>query len=267
MPKIKVNINGETKEVDKSDLTLPDKWGIVTPDNVPDGYVTKEKFQSEIQERLSNAKNNAKDELKSDEDFHKSILSQYNIALDDEGNPKGLEPTVDIDEVRSQERQRVADEYENKLEELESRIQKRNQSVVSNAIFSATSGQFEDYWLDTFGESDTPLVVEKFQGRFEVGEDGREYAVDKDGNKMFNNEGEPVRAKDFFQNEEKFGKYYKDKRQRGSNFNGPGNPTNGTPKGDPSKWSRDKKLKYIDQHGQDGYKQAIKKHKQSQKEN
>ena len=49
----------------------------------------------------------------------------------------------------------------------------------------------------------------------------------------------------------------KDNRQRVSNFSGQGDPTPGKPKGDPTKWKRDVKLKYIAEHGKEGYQELI----------
>lgn len=228
---IKIKTEDKEFEVSPDQLQLPEGYALVTPDKVPDGFFSQEGVNSIVSERVNRAKEKARQELEEDPNFQKGVLSKYNIQLGEDGKPKGLKPTVDVDEVRQNVTKEVSERYEGQLEEFKSKLSARDKAVVSNSILSAVNGEFQDIWTESI-DGENPLVVEKFANRFKVDENGKEYAVDDEGNKMFKNDGSLIRARDYFSDESKFGKYMKDKRQTGSKFRGGGKPA-----GDKSKKS------------------------------
>ena len=211
--KITVSVDGQTYEVDKSDISLPDDYDIVDKNDPPKGLFTQEALNAKIKDRLSKEP----EKLKQDEDFVREVLAQKGIVLDDDGNPKGLEPTEDPDKIRKQVSQQVSEKYENKLEDLQSQIEQRNQAVVESAIMNAASGTWKDHWTKSY-DGNKPLIVKNFEDRISVDEQGRDVVLDENGNKMFKGNGEPVRAKDYLTDPDKFGEEFKDKRQRSSGF-------------------------------------------------
>lgn len=223
---IKVKIDEKEYELTPEQLELGEGYGLITPDNVPKGYLTQELFDAKVQERIEKVRKKTEEELLADPSYEKRILDKFQISLGEDGKPKGLKADVDVDEIRSKLTQELSGKYETQLKDLQDNISNRDKSVISNAILNAIQGEFEDIWLDSV-DGETPLGVEKFAGRFKVDSSGREYAVDDEGNTLFKNDGKPMRAKDYFSDASKFERYMKDKRQRGSGFNG-GNP-NGNP--------------------------------------
>jgi hypothetical protein len=211
--KVTVNVDGKEVEVDKSDIQLPDSYDIVDTKNPPKGLFTQEALNAKIKDRLSKEP----EKLKQDEDFIREILAKKGIVLDDNGKPKGLEPTEDPEEIRKQVSKQVSEKYENKLEDLQSQIEQRNKAVVESAIMNAASGTWKEHWTKTYDGS-KPLVVKNFADRITVDEQGRDVVLDENGNKMYKGSGEPVRAKDYLTDEEKFGEEFKDNRQRSSGF-------------------------------------------------
>jgi len=265
--------DGNVIEADASQIeSTKDGYGVVTPDNIPEGYYNKEGLKSRIQERVKNTAENAKKEALEDPEHQEAVLDKFNISLDEDRNPVGLEPTVDVDELRKKVRKKVSGEKDEVIEEYKSKLSKRNESVIESAILSATNGKFEDHWLESV-DGEKPLIVEKWKDKFSVDDEGNPYLKNEEGEKAFTNDGDLIRPSDYFSNEDKFGKYYKDNRQRGSNFKKPGNP-NGTPSGDVTEWDRKQKLSFIEEKrkkGEDGhaaYKELVNQsQKQKKKEN
>lgn len=255
-------IDGKEVELKAEDLKpKEDGYAIITPDNVPDGYFTEDTVNTIVKENVNKTKTKLKDDLKEDEDFQKSILNKHNIVLDEEGNPKGLKPTEDIDEVRKKVAEEVSSDYENKLEDYKQKLSKRDQAVVESAIMSVVSGNYEDYLTKSY-DGEKPLAVQKFADRIGVDEEGNPYVKNEDGEKMYKGDG-LVSVKEYLLSE-KFEDFMKDKRQKGSDFEEGGK---GTPSGgDPSQWSIKKKNKYIDKHGRDGWKKLLNKNKKKKKD-
>lgn len=211
--KITVSVDGQSYEVDKSDISLPDDYDIVNKNDPPKGLFTQEALNAKIKDRLSKEP----EKLKQDEGFVREVLAQKGIVLDDNGKPKGLEPTEDPEEIRKQVSQQVSEKYENKLEEYQEQIKQRNQAVKESAIMNAASGTWKDHWTKAYDGS-KPLIVKNFADRIAVDDQGRDVVLDEDGNKMYKGNGEPVRAKDYLTDADKFGEEFKDKRQRSSGF-------------------------------------------------
>lgn len=213
---ITVNIDGTAHQVEPSDLDLPEDYALVTPDNVPEGYYTKEAMESKIQDRLSSALQNKEQELLGNEKFQRKVLTQRGIVLDDDGNPKGLKPEVDVDEIRESTAKQVSEDYEEKLSDLQKELEARNEAVIESAIMEAASGNFREDWTKSF-DNGKPLVVKQFKDRMGVDENGEPYVKDESGEKMYKGDG-VMRPKDYLLDEKRFGELMKDKRQRSSDF-------------------------------------------------
>lgn len=213
--KITVNIDGQDYEVDKSALSLPETYDIVDTENPPKGLFTQEALNAKVQDRLAKEP----EKLKNDDKFVREVLAQKGIVLDDDGKPKGLEPTEDPDEIRKQVSRQVSEKYEGQLEEMKSQIENRNRAVVESAIMNAASGTWKDHWTKSY-DGNKPLIVKNFADRISVDDQGRDVVLDEEGNKMYKGNGEPVRTKDYLTDADKFGEEFKDKRQRTSGFQG-----------------------------------------------
>lgn len=221
MATIKVNIDGETHEVEPSNLELGDGYALITPDSVPDGYFTQEALEQKIQDRIAKAKRNSEQDLLEDDSFHKKVLSKYNIILGEDGKPKGLKPEVDIEEVKAQTAKQVSEDYEQKLDNTRQELSKIKKGKIAGDLLRAGNSYFEEQYLKSFTGADDPFVVKQFADQFDydpktgqtalLDEDGESFAVD--------NKGDRITPEKFFEsNAEKLSDLYKDKRQRGSGF-------------------------------------------------
>lgn len=265
---MKVTIDGKQHEIEPSDLELGEGFALITPDNVPDGYYTQDALESKIKTRLSKAEENVKSRLAEDNSFHKQILDQYGVSLGPDGKPKGLKPEVDIDEVKKNVAESIKEQYEKEKSELKSKLDNFvNKGLKSTIVEGANKIGIDGKYLEPLVEGGDPYLVKELSDKFAYNDEIGDYAMlDNDGTFAVDGNGFVTTDKFFEKNTEKFKHMLKDQRQRGSNFKGQGNPLNGKPKGDPTKWDRSKKLEYIGEHGKDGFVSAIKEYKSSKTE-
>lgn len=260
-------IEGKEVELKASDLKPKEGYAIITPDSVPDGYFTKEAVENKIKDRLSNATKNKEKELLEDEGFHKRVLSKYNATLED-GEIKGVKKDVDVDSIKKQVAESIKQEYEEKIGAYKQKLDKfTNKGLRSAIVDGANSINIDGQYLQPLVEGGSPYLVRELEDQFAYNEEIDDYAM-KDPNGdgfMVDGNGFVTTDKFFKKNEERFKHMQKDTRQKGSNFGLPGNGT-ATPQGDPFKWNQKKKLDYIKEHGQEGYKELLKSAKNKQKE-
>lgn len=262
-------------EIDGKEVELkPDQikakgegFGVLTPDNVPDGYYTENALQSKISDRVKRAKEDTRKALSDDSDFHNSIFSKYGVSLDEEGKPKGLKPDVDINEIKKSVADQVKTEYEKKLEERENKLKSvLGKAKKSSIIEGANSIGIDGQYLEPLVEGGSPYLIRELEDRFEWNDEINDYSqLDSDGTFKVDGNGFVTASKFFEQNKEKFKHMLKDQRQKGSGFGG-GASGAASPGGNPAEWGVNQKLEYIKQNGQDGYKQALKTYKASKRD-
>lgn len=265
--KIKVTIDGETHEVSTDDLSLPEGVSLVTPDNIPDGLFTKEAMENKIKDRLSNATKNKEKELLEDEKFHKRVFSKYNVTLEN-GEPKGINDDVDVDSIKKQVAENVKQEYESQLDEYKQKLNKfTNKGLRSSIVEGANTINIDGQYLQPLVEGGDPYLVKELEDKFSYNEEIDDYAqLDPNGEGfLVDGNGFVTTEKFFKKNEERFKHMQKDNRQKGSNFGMAGNGTP-PPEGNPFKWSMQKKNEYIDEHGQDGWKELLRQTQSKQKQ-
>jgi hypothetical protein len=255
---IKATIDDKEVELSPEQLQFGEGYGLITPDKVPSGYYNESTVQDMIKERLKNTKDKTRQELESDEDFQKRVLSRYNISLGEDGKPKGLKPTKDVDEIRKELAGELSAEYEGKINEFKQKLSKRDEAVIESAILSTVNGNYQEYLTKSF-DGEKPLAVQKFKDRFGVDESGNVFVKNEAGEKMYKGDG-LMKPSDYLLDEAKFGDFMADKRQRGSNF-GNGSTGASAPSGDPSKWDLKTKLSFIEKNGKSGYEKALKSYK------
>lgn len=225
---IKINVNGETVEVKPDDLQMPEGFGLITPDSVPEGYYTEEAVQKRIQDRLKNTAKNAREDALKDESVHKQILNEYNVSLDENGKVKGLKHDFDVDEWKKTKAKELTEPYEEKLSAKEKELNKFKNGLVRAEILKAASGKFKDEFVKSFTGSDDPFVVKQFGDVFDVDESGNVAMKDTDGTFAVTGDGSRITPDKYFENnKDKFKSMLKDNRQAGSGFKG---GANGSPR-------------------------------------
>lgn len=255
-------IDGKEVEISPSDLKPKEEgFGIITPDSVPDGYYRKEAMESKIQERIKKAKENAESDLLEDEGFNKRVLSKYGVQLDDEGKPKGIKTQEDLEQMKKSVAEQIKADYEDKIKQKDEKLNSLlGKGKKSSIIEAASKIGVDGKYLEPLVEGGSPYLVREVEDQFEWNDEIGDYALkDTDGTFAVDGNGFVTAEKFFQKNTEKFKHMLKDQRQRGANFNGQGKPGEGQPKGDPTKWKREQKLDYIEQHGREGYEKLIDK--------
>ncbi len=265
---MKVKIDDKTHEIEPSQLELDEGYALITPDNIPDGYYSKDAFNTGVKEAVNKTKEKERERLLSDDSFNKKVLSKYNVQLDSDGKPAGLEPTVDIEEVKRNVANSIKSEYEEKLQSKDKKIEQFiNRGLQSAIVDGANKIGIDGKYLEPLVEGGSPYLVKEMSDNFIYSDEVGDYVLkEKDGTPKIEGDGYVTVDKYFEKNTDRFKTMLKDNRQRGSNFNGQGNPSGSRPKGDPTKWDTKKKLEFISKEGQDGYKKAINDFKSQSKE-
>lgn len=218
--KLKVKIGDEVQEVGLDSLELPDGVHIITPNNIPKGYFTQKALDDKIAEITAKKDEKAKAELKSDTKFHREILSEYNISLDESGNPKGLKPDFDVDAWKKEQAQKLTEPLRNELDSAKSQLDKFRNGLKRAEILKHANGLFKSEYTQSFTGNDDPFVVKQFADAFDVDDNGvvalkdeTGFAIDGDGKRI-------TPDKFFNQNKDKFASLLADNRQRGANVGG-----------------------------------------------
>lgn len=233
MPTLQVEIDGETHEVDTSRVTLPEEYDLVSPDNASSkGYFTQAQLNEKAKQINKEKVKKAKKDLENDEKFLKEAASKkWGISFDEDGEPKGLKPEVDVDEVRRKAVESVKGDYESKLEDWQGKAQTFKEKLKEKEILAATKGEWKDEYVKPQDDGRVkPIAVNQFKDMFDIDERGQVALKDQDGEGfVVNAKGQHITPDDYLTNREKFGDYMQDNRQKGSGFQGGGGGKNGKP--------------------------------------
>lgn len=231
--KLKVEIDGEVKEVDDSKVELPENYDLVNPDNASSkGYFTQAQLDKKIENRLSREDTKIKKQLKKDPEFlQDAAKQQWGISFDEEGQPKGLKPEVDVDEVRREAVENVKGKYESEIEDLSSQKNTYKSKLIEKSILSATKGDWKEEYTKHQDEGRVkPIAVNQFRDLFDLTDDGQVALKDSSGEGFHPSpNGGYVTPDEYLTDRDKFGDYMHDNRQKGSGFQGGAGGGNGKP--------------------------------------
>lgn len=218
--KIRVKIGDGEHEVDASDIQLPDGHQIIDKQSPPDGLFTQAALDAKVKEINSRKTEKARQELMKDDTFKRDILSEFNIKLDDSGNPVGLKPDFDPEEWKRTNLPKLTEPIKREKEELEKRYERTKKGRIADAILAATKGSWqEQYTKPLDGGRVQPLAVKHTMDLFDEDDDGNIVLKDKDGDGFaLDQSGERITPDKYLTDESKFGDFLQDKRQRGSGF-------------------------------------------------
>jgi len=257
------NIDGKEVELKADQIKAKEEgYAVVTPDRVPDGYYTESALQSKMGERAKRAKEDARKAFLDDKEFHRDVFGRYDVTLDDEGNPKGLKPDVDIEQVKQNVAERLKNEYESKIQSKDQKLQSiLGKAKKSSIIEGAQRIGIDAKYLEPLVEGGSPYLVREVEDNFDWNDEINDYALkDQDGTFAVDGNGFITPQKFFEQNTDRFKHMLKDQRQKGSGF-GSGGYGSSMPKGNPAKWDTNTKLDYINKNGRKAYEKALRKHK------
>jgi hypothetical protein len=246
--KIKVNIEGKEHEVQ-----LPE--GYISEESLNDKYVKKDFFESEVQRRVKAAKENAKNELKSDTDFFASAAKERGIPLTEDGKYKPpSKPDIDIDKIKSEVEQNLR---EKEIAPRDQRLNRLMQSKLHGEIIQAASAVgIKKSLIESFNDGVAPPIVNMVKEYFGYDEENDYFAI-REGDKFRysnnpNNSRPYMGAKEFLEGlkkQDSWKDFFEDTRQRGSNYQGTQSGGKPTAK-KRSEMSRAEKIAYVEEYGQ-----------------
>lgn len=232
MPTLQVKMDGETHEVQLSDVQLPENHDLVTPDNANSkGYFTQAQLNAKAKEINKEKVSKAKKDLMDDEEFLQEAANRkWGISFDQEGQPQGLKPEVDVDEVRRKAVENVKSDYESKIEDVSSKASTYKERLIEQSILSATKGQWKEPYTKPQDDGRVkPMVVNQYKDMWDIDERGNVALKDSEGEGFaVGPKGQHITPDEYLTNRDKFGDYMVDNRQKGSGFQ-QGGRENGKP--------------------------------------
>lgn len=209
-------------EVEQDAITPPDGVKLVELDNPPKGLFNEDGMNAIVKERLK--KEDKK--LLNDKQHQRKVADKLGVTLDDNMEPEGLEPEVDVNEATEKAVKEVSEDYEKKLAQKDEQISTGKEALKERGILSIISGEYNEQVLKNYG-GDKIIAVEQIKP-FVGAKDGNLYPQDEDGNKIFKGDG-ALELKEFLLNPDgKFSDMLKDKTQGGSDFESGGSNGNKT---------------------------------------
>ncbi len=217
--KIQVNIDGETKEVEASALNLPDGHEIINRQNPPNGLFTQKALDQIVQDRLSKEPDKIKNELRKNDDFVRELFQERGVSLNDEGKPVGLKPEFDVEEWKEKNIPKLTQPIKDELEQERKSKQTYRDKLIEQSILSATKGAWQEQYTKHLDDGRVkPIVVNQYKELFDIDDNGTVALRDQDGNFAVDTDGKRVTPDKYLTNDEKFGDFMIDNRQRSSNF-------------------------------------------------
>lgn len=203
----------------------------------------------------------SEDDLKGYFDYKKRLETDEEMRLINEGKyddvinkriqarEKAWNETQAEYEERLAAAQKRAEENESRAMELENKTKEMMKRQYFKDLVSEDDSFKKDYFSDFFALQSKHALIDEASGKV--------YAVDAEGKKMIDTDGNPVMFNDYYAKlKVKHGLFWSG--GAGSGLKGQG--SNGEVFGNnPLKWSQDQKLAYIEQHGRKAYAEALAK--------
>lgn len=212
MEKIKVTLNGEVHEVEQSALELGNMQ-LVDPEKPPKGLFNQAGVDQVVQQAKQGLK--SPNSLLQDPDHQKTVLSNFGITLDNEGNPVGVKQGDDKEKFQ-QWFEKHAKPLESELEKSKQMIQSYEQKVVGEAVSNRISK-----YLDP-KVADNPFMTKGLKSQFKFdAESSQVIPVDEAGQPIRHGNGSLMNIDEYFETETKAGQLKslaRDDRQTSSNF-------------------------------------------------
>lgn len=214
--KIKVTVAGETHEVEQSDLELGNLQ-LVDPNNPPKGLFNQDGVDEVVKARVKGL--TKKDDLLTDKEFHKTVLSQYDITLDDNGKPKGLDKGNDEEKFAAWH-DKHAKPLETTIDELKTTLNSTHKSLIGSKVEALVSKGLDPK------VANVPFIKQGIENSLGY-KDGKVVPIGADGEPLLEGNGKVMEVDSWFETEIKTGSlkdFAIDNRPGSSGFqNGGGN--------------------------------------------
>lgn len=221
---MKVKIGDQWHDITPEQIELGENQLLIDKTNPPAGFFTQEALDQKITQRLSKEADRVKSQLKEDKDFHKEVFGRYNVVLDDDGKPKGLKPDFDPDKWMASKAKELTEPLQNQLKEAQTKYERAKKARIEDAILAATKGLYKEEFTKAMdGGRVKPMVVTQFRELFDEDDNGVIALKDSDGHGFaVGPNGQRLTVDQYLADQNKFGSYMMDQRQRGSGYGDPG---------------------------------------------
>ena len=174
--KIKIPLGDAEHEVDLTEH-LPEGAQILTKGQKPEGYVTTEFMQTEIERRVKGAKSGLtrKEELLADETFRREFAQQLGVALDDEGKPVKASD-VDVKALHQQWEAQHVRPLQHQIEqagEARTKVEEQNRALIRSMVASELERASEELGMEAWtrtrtGPNSLSAVAQMFIDQFDL---------------------------------------------------------------------------------------------------
>lgn len=191
MPKIIIRQGEDAQEIE-----LQEGAQVQFQDYIPEGFLTQQKVDRLIADRVKRAEDAVKTKLLDDESFKSQVFGQHGIKLDQEGKPIGIKTEADVERLKQQIAQATQSEYQQKLQDMQSKLSNTNEQIKRSAILAQAKGLVKDELTsDALGQ---PLIVMALADRFMVDDSGQVVAKGEDGQPIINAKGQNMSVAEWF---------------------------------------------------------------------
>jgi len=242
-----ITVLHENKEIQVSpdSLKLPEGYALITPDNVPSGYLKQEAVDRIVGDRVISAKQKAVNEFIEDSSKHETILSKYGVTVKD-GKAFGVE-SANLDELKRDITLKVRAEVENEFKPARGENKLLRERVIMTELKNSV--------LKTGVKPDlADLAMKSFKDDFGIDKDGNVLVRDNNGFKV-DGAGNYVTAESYFLDKKKsdsFKSLFDVSAQRGVGAGNSGQSGNSAITKADLKTVIDK-VNYISANGQEAY--------------
>lgn len=187
--KVTVQTEDGEIEVEHTELGLPDGAQVIEPDESPDGYVTKEFHQSQLDQAKEGLRK--PEEIIGDDELFRRAASRRGYEVNEDGKIVDAEGSeVDLDKAKENWRQDELEPVKQELEKKDNQLQTfKSRTLRGSLVEAGKEVGVEDWAITAPDDGMKPPIVNSFSDHFAWDEENEQWAVvDDNGNfKMANN--------------------------------------------------------------------------------
>lgn len=194
-------------------------------DESPPGFVTTDHLSSEVQRRVGSAKRNARETLKSDDEFFAEVAEHrgYEVMEDDDG-PRIKGSSRDLQKQQERFRAQHVEPLEKKLSEKNETIERyRRKALEANVISAAADLRVKKGLMKPVAEGTPAPIVQMVRDAFDFDAETDAWGL-KDGDTFrYNDDGELAGAEtllDEWRSDPDYADIFEDTRMKDSGYQG-----------------------------------------------
>lgn len=215
-----VTINGEAHEVDLDAITFEEG-------EVPGGFVTTERLQSEVQRRVAGARRTARVDYLKDDTFFREAAAHRGIELREDGQPKGA--SKDDKAALERFKAQYLTPLEEKLEGAQQSVERyRRRALEADILQAAAELGIKDTFMKPVSAGASAPIVTLLRDALAYDSESDSWALHENGQIRYDEHGKPAGARvliEEMRGGEAYADYFKNNKMQGANHSGITNTT------------------------------------------